>query len=172
MQKYLEVGKVINTHGVRGEIKVIPLTDDPNRFYDLNEVFVEKNNSLIKHKIEGVKLSKNTVILKLSGIDSMDDAEALRNFYLKIDRKDAVSLPEDSFFISDLIDCTVYDLDGQRLGLLKDVLQTGSNDVYLVKNESGKEILIPALKSVVHKVSVSERSITVAIPEGLVDDEV
>lgn len=172
MQKYLEVGKVINTHGVRGEIKVIPLTDDPNRFYDLKEVFVEKDNSLIKHEVKWVKLFKNTVILKLSGIDSMDDAEALKNLFLKIDRKDAVTLPEDSYFISDLIDCTVYDINGQVLGLLKDVLQTGSNDVYVVKNESGKEILIPALKSVVRRVSVSERSITVEIPEGLVDDEV
>lgn len=170
--KHLQIGKIVNTHGVRGELKVIPLTDDSDRFYDLDWVFVGDEAELVKYEIEYVKLVKNFVLLKLKGIDDMDWAARLKNLYVLVDRTNAVKLPEDTFFICDIIDSTVYDENGKRLGILKDVLKTGSNDVYVVKDDSNKDILIPALKTVVKKVSVTEGKIIVKLPEGLIDNEI
>jgi 16S rRNA processing protein RimM len=172
LHEYLEIGEIVNTHGVKGEIKVIPLTDNANRFFDLKWVYIEKGKDLVKYNIEGVKRFKQFVILKLSGIDSMAAAEALKNLYLKVDRMNAVVLPDNSFFVCDLIDCKVFEKNGQKLGILKEVLQTGSNDVYVIEGENGREILIPALKSVVRDISLKDGSIIVDLPEGLVDDEV
>jgi 16S rRNA processing protein RimM len=112
------------------------------------------------------------VIVKFKGIDDMDAAEALKNLYLKVDRKSAVKLPEDAFFICDLIGCEVLEESGRRLGMIKDVLKTGSNDVYFVEDEDKKTVLIPALKAVVREVSVKDRRMVVKLPEGLMDDEI
>lgn len=172
MVEYLEVGKIQNTHGVRGEVKVIPLTDDASRFSDLEWIYIDKNGVLEKYFIESVKYFKNLVILKFKGIDDMDAAMGLKGLFLKVDREHAVKLPEGSYFICDIIGCSVFEEDGVLLGEVKDVISTGSNDVYVVKSENGREILVPALKSVVKNVSVPEQRITVSLPEGLVDDEV
>lgn len=172
MIEYLEVGKIVNTHGVRGEIKVMPLTDNPERFKDLNWVYIEVNSQLKKFNIKGVKFFKSMILLKLEGIDDVDSASSLRNSYLKVDREHAVKLPDNSYFICDIIDCEVYEDNGNMLGLLKDVINTGSNDVYVVKKDGTKDILIPALKSVVKSISLDERKITVTLPEGLIDNEV
>lgn len=171
MQEYLNVGKIVNTHGVRGEVKVIPLTDDPHRFHDLEWVYLDRQSSLEKIWIERVKFFKKFVIIKFKTVDDMNKAETLRDLYLKVDREHAVKLPEDTFFIADIIGCEVFEGD-KKLGMVEDVLQTGSNDVYVVKRENKKDILIPALKSVVRKVSISDKKIEVVLPEGLVEDEV
>lgn len=172
MYEYLQIGKIVNIHGVHGEVKLIPLTDDPKRFEELKWVYVEKAGSMAKHEIAGVKYVKNSVVLKLSGIDSADEAEKYRESFVLVDRENAVKLPECSYFICDIIGLEVYDEKGALLGKVEDVLQTGSNDVYQVKNEAGKEILIPALKSVVRNISLERQRIDVIIPKGLLDDEV
>ncbi len=172
MEEYFEIGKIVNTHGVKGEIKVLPLTDDPKRFEKLKWAYVDKAGMLEKLNIESVKYFKSFVILKFKEIQSMDDAEKLREMYIKVDRANAVKLPRDSYFISDLIGCSVYEDSGKLLGELKDVLKTGSNDVYIVRDDKGGECLVPALKSVVKDISVKDKRITVTLPEGLKDDEI
>lgn len=172
MYEYLQIGKIVNVHGVRGEIKIIPLTDDHHRYDKLEWVFVDKEGSLKKYNIESVKYTKALVILKLSGIDTVDAAEALRDCFILVDRANAVKLPEDTFFICDLIGCNVYNENGNALGQLADVLKTGSNDVYVIEAESGKQLLLPALKSVVREVSLENKRIDVIVPKGLSDNEV
>ncbi len=172
MEEFLAIGKITRTHGVKGEVKVEPLTDDPQRFKKLKTVFLERDGVLQKYAVERVKFFKQLVILKLAGIDDMNTAETLKGLYLKVDRENAVKLPEYSYFICDLIGCTVVEENGGVLGILAEVLQAGSNDVYLVKGKGGKEILIPALKSVVKRVAPEEKEITVSLPKGLMDNEV
>lgn len=167
MLEYLSIGQIINVHGFRGEVKVYPLTNDMNRFKKLKEVYVEENNQLVKYEVENVKLLSNTAVVKLKGVDSEEAANRLRNSYMKVDRKSAVSLPEDSYFICDLIDMDVYDEDGLFLGNIKDVFQTGSNDVYVVRT-TGKDILVPALKEVVKEVDLKNNKMVVKLPEGLI----
>ena len=172
LEQYLDIGKIVNTHGVKGELKVVPLTDDPERYLKLKWVYVDKKSGLEKYMVESVKFFKSFVILKLKEIEDMTQAEALRELFIKIDRKDAVKLPKNAFFISDILGCLVFDIEGKELGKLVDVLQTGSNDVYVVKRESAPDLLVPALKSVVREVDVENRRIVVELPEGLVEDEV
>lgn len=172
MYDYLQIGKIVNIHGVHGEVKLIPLTDDPRRFEDLEWVFVEKGGSMARHDIFGVKYVKNSVVLKLSGIDTVETAEKYRDSFVMVDREHAVRLPEDAYFICDLLGLSVFDEKGKLLGKVDDVLHTGSNDVYQVKDEAGKEILIPALKSVVRGISIENQRIDVTLPKGLLDDEV
>lgn len=167
MVEYLIVGQLVNTHGVKGELKATALTDDPQRFKKLKWVYIDRNGSLEKYNIQGVKFFKQFVIIKFENVDSMEAAEKLKGFYLKIDRANAVKLPKDSFFITDIIGLNVYDETGFLLGKLTDVIQTGSNDVYVVKDEAGKEILIPALKSVVKEILPEDGRINVTLPEGL-----
>ena len=172
MYEYLQVGKIVNTHGVKGEVKLLPLTDDPARFDDLEWVFVENEDVMNRYSIESVKYFKGMVIIKLSGIDDPETAAKLKGCFALVDRENAVRLPEDSFFICDIIGCSVYDENSALLGQVMDVLQTGSNDVYVVRDDSDMQILIPALKSVVKKVLPEQKRIDVIIPKGLLDDEV
>lgn len=172
MYEHLQIGEIVNTHGIKGEIKVIPLTDDPTRFENLDWIYLDKKGILEIYNIAGVKYVKNMVILKLEGIDNPDEAEALKGSFLLIDRKNAIKLPENSYFICDLIGMQVQDDNGVVLGKLNNILQTGSNDVYVVRKENGSEILIPALKSVVREVSIQTGIMKVTIPEGLLDDEI
>lgn len=173
MAEYLDIGEIVNTHGIRGELKVIPLTDDPGRYELLKSVMIGRDEPDGSYVVESIKFHKNTVLLKLAGIETLDDAAKLKGCYIKIDRKDAVKLPKDSYFIFDLIDCEVFDMQGRLLGSLTQIKQTGSNDVYIVKNSgTGKEILIPALKSVVKEIRIEEKIISVELPKGLVDDEI
>lgn len=167
MLEYLSIGQIVNVHSFKGEVKVYPLTDDINRFIKLKVVYVEENNRLVKYEIEGIKFLSNTVVVKLKGVDTEEAANKLRNFYMKIDRKSAVKLPKDSYFICDLIDLEVFDEEGLFLGIIKDVLQTGSNDVYVIQT-NGKDLLIPALKEVVKKIDLENRKILVQLPEGLI----
>ena len=167
MLEYLSIGQIINIHGFRGEVKVYPLTDDISRFKKLKVVYVEENTQLVKYEVESLKFLSNTVIMKLKGIDTEEAANKLRNFYVKVDRKSAIKLPRDSYFICDLIDLEVYDGKSGFLGTVGDVLQTGSNDVYVVKT-GGKDILIPALKEVVKEIDLKNKKIMVELPEGLI----
>lgn len=167
MLEYLNIGQIVNTHGIKGEVKVYPLTDDMKRFSKLKEVYIESKGDMTKYTVEAVKYQKNMVLLKLKGIDTMNDAEKLRQLYLKVGRWDAVRLPKDTFFICDIVDSEVFDIQGELLGKLTDVIQTGSNDVYIVKTE-GADLLIPALKSVVKQIDITNKKIVVELPEGLI----
>lgn len=166
MLEYLSVGQIVNIHGFKGEVKVYPLTNDMERFSKLKQVYVETQDGLKSYDIQSIKYLKNTVVLKLKGVDTEDAANKLRNCYVKVDRQKAVKLPKDNFFICDLIDCEVYDLNGALLGTITDVMQTGSNDVFVVKTDK-KEILIPALKSIVKEVDIDGRKVVVELPEGI-----
>ena len=172
MYEYLQIGKIVNTHGVKGEVRLIPLTNDPHRFDDLEWVYVEKDSKMEQYTIKDVKYTKGSVVLKLSNVDTMEAAELLRDCFVLVDRSHAVKLPKDSFFICDVLGSTVFDENNIALGQLTDILQTGSNDVYIIKSESGKELLLPALKSVVRAISPEQKRIDVTIPKGLFEDEI
>lgn len=163
--QYLRIGKIINTQGIRGEVKVLPLTDDISRFDDLKYVLID-DDMLKKAEVENVRYHKGIVILKLKGIESINDAEIYKGMYILVSREDAIKLPEGSYFVCDIIGLDVYDEDGVFLGKVKDVISTGSNDVYSVKSED-KEILIPALKTVVKQIDIQNGKMVVKIPEGL-----
>jgi len=171
MEKYITIGVITRTHGVRGEVKVFPLTDDINRFKKLKSVYVETPTTMDEYTVENVKFFKNIVILKFTEINDMDSARAIKGLYLSVDRKDANKLPEGAYFICDLIGCKVYDDEDNYLGVLNEVLKTGSNDVYVVKSDltKTKEILIPALKDVIKQVSIEDQNIVVRLPKGLMD---
>ena len=164
--EYLRIGKIVNTHGIKGEIRVLPLTDDIGRFKNLKSIQLDDDRHT-KVDIESVKYQNNFVLIKLKDINSINDAEKFKNVYIVVDRSNAIKLPEGSFFICDLIDIEVYDLNKVFLGKIIDILSTGSNDVYVVK-DGNKEILIPALKTVVKEINIQEGKIIVELPEGLV----
>lgn len=168
MQKYLEVGQIVNTFGVSGEVKVYPYTDDIKRFSKLKSVYIEKKSGMQEYKIQNVRYHKNMVIIKFENVENMNDAELLKNCYLKIDRKDAIKLPKDTFFIADLIGLDVYTDEGKLLGKVEDIYSTGSNDIYVVKDELGKQVLLPAIKDVLKDINLEERKITVHIIKGLI----
>lgn len=168
MEEYLEIGKIVNTSGLKGLLKVMPLTDDITRFEDLETIYIQIGKNLVEKKIEDVKYIKNMVLLKLEGIDNIDEAEKYKNLYIKINKKDAIELPEDSYLIVDIVKCDVYTEEGELLGKMIDVLDTGSNDVYVVKNSEGKEILLPAIKEVIKSVDISNKKIIVKLMDGLI----
>lgn len=168
MEKYLEIGQIVNTFGIKGQVKVNPFTDDIRRFDELKEMYVEKKHELKLFQIEKVNYSKNMVILKLKGIETPEQAETLRNSYLKIDRKDAKKLPEGTYYIADLIGLDVYTDENNLLGKLDYIYNTGSSDIYVVKDEQGKETLLPAIKEVLKQVDLDNKKIIVHIIEGLI----
>lgn len=155
MKEFLSIGQIINTHGLKGELKVYPLTDDMRRYRKLDSVIIDG----IERKTSWCKLQNELVILKIEGIDTVEDAIKYKDKYIYVNRKDAVKLPSGNYFIADIIGCNVVDENGINLGLVADVIKTGSNDVYLVKGD--KEILIPALKSVVVNIDVINQKIVV-----------
>ena len=167
MQDYLRVGVVTQTHGVRGEFKVFPTTDDVNRFKKLKKVFVSISSEMTEKNVESVKFFKQFVILKLEGIDSMDDAEKIKNADLMVTRKDAVACEEDEYYIADLIGIEVFSDDGEKIGVLKDVYSSSANDVYEVLRDDGKSVLLPAVHDCILDVDIKGGKMTVHITEGL-----
>ncbi|MBR2737430.1 MAG: 16S rRNA processing protein RimM [Lachnospiraceae bacterium] len=188
MEDFLRVGVVTTTHGVRGEMKVYPTTDDPKRFLDLEKVFVDEPEGPKGTKeqpgkgpkapvktvrreraVEGVKFFKNLVILKLAGIDDMDAAAKLRGAELYVSREDAVPLEEGEYYIADLLGMEVVSDEGVKLGFVKDVLETGANDVYIVQRPKGKPLLLPAIPECVLDIDVGQGMMRVHIMEGLLE---
>ena len=167
MQKRLEVGQIVNTFGIKGEVKVTPFTDDINRFDDLKKVYVKTRKDNKLYKVENVRYHKNMVLLKLEGIENPEQAELLKNSYLEIDREDAIPLEEGQYFIVDLIGLEVYSDEGKLLGKVDDIYNTGANDIYVVKDELGKQILLPGIKEVIKEVKLDDRIIVHLIP-GLI----
>lgn len=168
MEQMLRVGVITSTHGVRGEVKVFPTTDDAKRFKTLKKVILDGREPL-ELSIEQVKFFKNMVILKFKGYDNINDVETWRQRDLLITRDQAVELKEDEYFITDLIGLTVVNEEEAVLGRVKDVLETGANDVYVVEFTGGKELLLPAIKDCILNVDLEGGRMKVHVLDGLMD---
>lgn len=169
MEDRLQVGIITSTHGVRGEVKVFPTTDDPGRFKRLKEVILDTGKEELVLEIEGVKFFRQLVILKFKGYDNINDIEKYRQKSLYVTRQNAVRLRRDEYFIADLIGLSVKDEQDQQIGVLKDVMETGANDVYVIEMTDGRELLLPAIKQCVREVDVENGWIRIHILEGLLD---
>lgn len=167
MQEYLEVGQIVNTNGLKGLLKINPFTDDITRFERLKTIFIEHKKELLEFEIESVRYQKKQVLLKLKGIDTIEEAEKYREDYLKINRNKEEKLPEDTYYIVDLIGLDIYTENGELLGKLDDIFSTGSNDVYVVKNSEGKQILLPAISDVIKNIDLEQKKIVVNLIEDL-----
>ena len=167
MEQRLQVGVITATHGLKGEVKVFPTTDDPNRFRRLKEVILDTGKEERVLKIEGVKFFKQMVILKFQGLDDINDVERLRRGILYVTRENAVRLKRNEYFIADLIGMRVENEDGSELGILQDVISTGANDVYDVRLADGRQLLIPAIRECILEVNVEEGWMRVHLLDGL-----
>lgn len=163
----LEVGKIVNTHGLRGEVKVTPWTDVPEVFEQLEFVYVCRKGGQEKLTVQNVKYQKQNLIVKFREIGDIDQAQLYKNMVLSAPREVLGELPEGVYYIADLIGLSVVDESGNKIGILSDVFQTGSNDVYTVKREGKKELLLPVIEDVVLKVDLPNKTVTVRIMEGL-----
>lgn len=163
----IRVGQIVNVHGLRGEVKVYPLTDYPERFDEIAYVFLAKEEQ--ERKIQSAKYNKNMAILKLEGIDSVEQAERLREQYLFIDRENLRELEEDEYLIADLIGMEVVDMQEKHIGVLKEVLPYSANDVYVVASDEGKEYMIPGLKQFVPRIDMSQGKIFIDPIEGMIE---
>ena len=168
MEQLLQVGVISSTHGVRGEVKVFPTTDDVKRFKKLKKVMLDTGKEQLPLEIEGVKFFKQFVILKFRGIDNINDIEKYKGKRLLVDREHAVKLKKDEYFIADMIGMDVFTEDGELFGALKDVMETGANDVYIIEMSDGKEVLVPAIKQCILDVDIENRKMVIHLLEGLV----
>ena len=165
--RHFEIGKVAGTHGIKGTLRVFPTTQDPSRFELLKEVIIDLNGKRETFKISKVSFQKNMVLLTVKEIDDINVAETYKNATILIPEEKALPLDEDEYYTRDLYDMEVYTTESEFLGTIIDILETGANDVYVVKKAEEKELLLPAIKDVVLSVSVSEKKMTVKLLEGL-----
>lgn len=170
MEDLLQVGVITQTHGIRGEVKVFPTTDDAARFQDLKHVLLDTGKETLPLEIEHVKFFKQFVILKFKGYDNINDIERYRRCPLLVERKDAVALEEDEYFITDMIGMKVVTDAGVEFGVLKDVMTTGANDVYVIDHPTEGEVLVPAIKECILEVDISGRQMKIRLMDGLISD--
>ena len=169
MDELLQVGIITQTHGIRGEVKVFPTTDDVKRFKRLKETILDTGKEKMTLEIEGVKFFKQFVILKFKGFDNINDVERYKNKSRYVTRENAVRLRRNEYFIADLIDLSVFDEEEKQIGILADVMQTGANDVYVINMTDGRELLLPAIKECILSVDMDERKMVIHILDGLLD---
>lgn len=167
-EQYITIGEIVNTQGIKGDVRVFPITDFPERFAKTKRITVLLKNSRKEFTIERTWEHKQFIIIKFAEIADMTAAEKLKGGLLQITKEELAPLPKDNFYIFEIIGLKVFDEQRQELGTVIDVLQTGANDVYVVKGNEGKEILIPALKFVVKKVDIAAGIMEVELPEGLI----
>lgn len=168
MENMLQVGAILDTHGLRGEVKVFPTTDDPSRYDDLEEVeLLTKEGKYLHLEVERVRYFKNLVIVKFKHYDNINDIEQYKKCNLYVTRENAVELEEDEYFVADLIGLTAKTDEGEELGTLSDVLTTGANDVYVIKCADGEELLVPAIHDCVQEVNVEEGYVVLHLLPGL-----
>lgn len=168
MEQLLQVGIITSTHGLRGEVKVYPTTDDVRRFKKLKKAILDTGKEQITVEIEQVKFFKQFVILKMKGFDRIEDVEGLRQKSLYVTREHAVKLKKNEYFIADLIGIRVFLEDGSAFGTITDVLQTGANDVYVIKTAAYGEVLVPAIRDCILDVKVEEQKMTIHLLDGLI----
>lgn len=170
MDDYTIVGKITNTHGIKGELKVFPLTDNIERFDHLKKAYIGEEK--IQVNLQGVKYHKNLAIIKFREYTDINEVLKFKDDFIYVDDDEKVSLPENHFFIYDLIDSQVFDMDSNLIGTLADVIKGPSNDVYVVKNmEKDKEYLIPAVKQFVIQVDIQEKKVIIDPIEGMIEWE-
>lgn len=169
MESRLQVGIISTTHGLRGEVKVFPTTDDPARFKRLKTVLLDTGREELTLEVEGLKFFKQMVILKFKGLDDISQVEKYRGKGLYVTRENAVKLKKDEYFIADLIGLRVLNEDGSPLGELQEVIETGANDVYQIRMTDGRELLLPAIRQCILEVDVEAGFMRVHVLDGLLD---
>ena len=167
MEQFLQVGVISSTHGIRGEVKVFPTTDDPVRFKKLKNVLLDTGREQLELEVQSVKFFKQFVIVKFKGIDNINDIEMYKGKRLLIPREDAVALGEDEYYIADLIGMEVFTEEG-RFGVLKDVMETGANEVYIIASDEHGEVLVPAIRQCILDVDIKEKKMKIHLMEGLI----
>ena len=167
MNKYLELGQIVNVKGLKGEVKVNSFTDDRTKFERIEKVFIKQKSNLTEYEIEKVSYNKNQVIIKFRNIDTIEEAEKFRNSYIVVDREIFEELPEGVYYIADFIVIDVYTENNEYLGKVDDIFSTGSNDVYVVKDELGKQKLLPGIDEVIKEINLKSNKIIVNLIEGL-----
>lgn len=169
MDNLLRIGVISNTHGIKGEVKVFPTTDDPKRFKFLKTVILDTGKENIELEIQSVRFFKNLVILKFKGIDNINEIEKYKGKDLLVSREDAVPLEENEYFIYDIIGADVVTEEGDVLGVLTEVLTTGANDVYVVETKEGKELLLPVIDDCILDIDIDGKKVVAKLMPGLVD---
>lgn len=169
MEDLLRVGVITTTHGVRGEVKVFPTTEDPKRFKKLKTVILDDGRQQMELEIASVKFFKNLVILKFKEFDNINDVERFKKATLWVTRENAIPLEEGEYYIADLIDLAVVSDEGEELGVLSDVLETGANDVYVVSKKGVQDLLLPNIPECILDVNLEEGVMTVHVMKGLRD---
>ncbi|MCR5274848.1 MAG: ribosome maturation factor RimM [Clostridiales bacterium] len=169
MKDYLVIGKIGGAHGVRGEVKIIPLTDDVRRFSSLKECLILDDRERVKEtkEVEKARVDDTRTLVKFKGIDDRDEVGKLTGFYIAVSREDAVKLPEGRYFIADLIGLKVFDDERGELGTIKDIINSGASDIIIVKRKGKNELLIPYLNAIVYEVDIAGGTMKVKLPEGL-----
>ena len=167
MEQLLQVGAISSTHGIRGEVKVFPMTDDPKRYQTLKDVILDTGKEQLTLEIEGVKFFKQFVIVKFKGIDNINDIEKYKGCSLYVHRKDAVKLKKDEYFIADLIGMKVVTDEEEAFGELTDVLETGANEVYVIQTEKYGEVLVPAIRQCILDVDMETNIMRIHLLDGL-----
>ncbi len=167
MEDFFRVGVITNTHGLKGEVKIFPTTDDALRFKKLKEVILEPYKENIKLKVQSVRFFKNLVIVKFNGIDDINDVEKYKGKDIYVSRENAVPLEENEYYIADLIDMDIYNENDEKIGVLYDVMQTGANDVYVINLLDGRELLLPVIPETVLDVDIENNKIKIHILDGL-----
>lgn len=165
----ISIGKVINTHGIKGELKIWPTTDFPERFASTERVFWERDGVVREFRVEGARRHQKVILLKLETINNMTDAEKLVGGVLKLPEEELVPLPEGSYYLFQIIGLKVFTNSGEEIGTIREVIRTGCNDVYVVDRKSGKEALIPAIRQVVLEINLEEGKMVIFPMEGLLD---
>ena len=168
MTKYLEIGQIVNTFGIKGMVKVKPFTDNIERFNNLEKIYIKNKSGQTEYKIQEVKYHKNMVLIKFEGIENPEQADLLRNSYLIVDREKEEPLEPGRYYIVDMIGLDVFTDDNEYLGKLEDIYNTGSNDIYVVKNELGKQVLLPAIEDVIKNIDMDNKKVIVHLIPGLV----
>ena len=167
-QEFITIGKVVSAQGNKGEVNVLPLTDSIDRFKNLSTVFLRNKNSQTVLSIEKIRIKKDMVILKLKDIENIEEAKTIVGSFLGVERKNAVKLPKDTYFIFEIIGLEVYTENNVFLGKVENVISTGSNDIYIVKDKNEKELFIPAIREVVKNINLEKKRITINIVDGLI----
>ncbi len=161
----LEIGQIVNTHGLRGDVKVMPWCDDPEVFHELAYVLIDGK----EYEIEKSAIHKNMVLLKLEGINHINDAEGYRNKILYVPRAELGDLPEGTYYICDLLGCSVETDTGRILGTIRDIIKTGSNDVYVVEDDAKNQTLVPVIDECVKSVDIDAKQVIISPLKGLID---
>ena len=167
MEDLLQVGVITQTHGIRGEVKVFPTTDDAKRFKKLKNVILDNGKEKRELEITSVKFFKNLVILKFKDIDNINDVEKYKGCALLVSTDDLEELEENEFYYFEIIGCEVVTTDGEKIGEISEILETGANDVWVVKRQGQKDALIPYIEDVVKDVDIDTKTVTIQVLEGL-----